>query len=441
VTTSLSLFGLGYVGSVTAACLASKGNRVLGVDVNPAKVAIINAGKSPVLEKGLNELVEESHKACRLYATESAQEAVLQTEVSFICVGTPSQSNGKLDLAHVEQVCRDIGQALRRKDKPHSIVLRSTVPPGTTESLVIPLLERESGKRAGVGFDVSFNPEFLREGAAISDFFEPTITVLGALDPAHLCALRQLYDWVPGKTFETSLATAESIKLICNAYHALKVAFANEVGTLCKQMGVDTEGAIEAFKADTRLNASAAYLNPGFAFGGSCLPKDLRAISHRAKELDLRLPLLESILPSNQMHIERALNSILRAGKKNVGVLGLSFKSGTDDLRESPIVQLIKRLIGEGCQIKVWDPDVSLGKLVGSNRQYIEDYIPHIGSLLVGDWQSVVAAAEVVVLATRSVKTTELASLIRPEQTLVDLITFERALRPQLRASYEGICW
>src|SRR5579859_7581330 len=399
----ISIFGLGYVGSVTAACLAHKGNRVLGVDVNPAKVETLESGRPPVLEQGIEDLMAESHRACRLHATTDATKAVLESEVSFVCVGTPNLRNGQHDLRQVERVISNIGTALRQKDAFHTVVLRSTVMPGTTESLVIPKLQEASGKRAGVNFGVCYNPEFLREGSAVSDFLQPTITVLGAPDPSHLRVVRDLYAWAPGRIFESSLTTAETVKSICNAFHALKVVFANEIGTLCKRMGIDTEAVFEIFKSDTRLNASAAYLTPGFAFGGSCLPKDLRAVAQCARQLDLRLPVIESILPSNNDHIERAVDEVLHTGKRKIGVLGLSFKTGTDDLRESPLVQFIKRLLGEGCQVRIWDRDVALGRLVGSNRQFIEEVIPHIGTLLVANLSEVVHSAEVVVIGTRVV--------------------------------------
>lgn len=438
---SISVFGLGYVGSVTASCLAHMGNRVVGVDINPAKVEMLESGRSPVLEAGLEDLIADSHRACRLHATTDATSAVHESEVSFVCVGTPSLRNGKLDVSSIEGVCREVGQALRHKSAFHLVVLRSTVLPGTTESLVIPTLEEASEKHAGEDFAVCFNPEFVREGSAVADFFKPPFTILGARDTRHLTALRELYHWVPGQIFETSLAAAETVKYVCNAFHALKVSFANEVGTLCKQLGVDTEEVTEIFLSDAHLNISTAYLKPGFAFGGSCLPKDLRALIYRAKELDLHLPLLKSILPSNLEHIERAVEAILRTNKKKVGLLGLSFKTGTDDLRESPMVHLIKRLLGEGCQIQIWDKDVSLGRLMGSNRQFIEEVIPHIGALLCSSMQEVVAGAEVVLIGTKAGKKEKLSPYLRPDQIVIDLVNLEKTQRLDGPARYEGICW
>jgi len=439
----VSVIGLGYVGSVTAACLAARGNSIVGVDSSPQKVEFVNAGRSPVLETGVEELLSNSHHAGRLYATTDAGAAVRSTEVSFVCVGTPSLRNGRLDLSSIERVCAEVGGALKQKGAFHVVVLRSTILPGTTHGIAIPALESASGKRAGKDFAVFVNPEFIREGCAVADFHNPPFTILGA-DPeqsALMAPVRELYDWVPSRFFETSVKAAEMVKYVCNCFHAVKVSFANEIGTLCKEMDVDTEAVIEVFKSDTRLNISPAYLAPGFAFGGSCLPKDLRALTYRAKELDLNLPLLGSILPSNDEHLNRAVDAVLHAGKKRIGILGLSFKAETDDLRESPLVQLIKRLIGEGCSIQVWDPYVSLGQLVGSNRQFIEEVIPHIGSLLVPDLSDVIRAAEVVAVGTRAVSGRTLEELVRPDQIVIDLVNLEKARRPHGLSNYAGINW
>jgi GDP-mannose 6-dehydrogenase len=344
-------------------------------------------------------------------------------------------------MRHIESATAQIGAALKEKNTPHVIVLRSTVLPGTTESLVIPLLEKTSGFRVGRELTVCYNPEFMREGTAVSDFLQPPYSIFGAQAPEHLIPLRELYKDVPGATFETSIPVAEMVKYFSNAYHALKVGFANEMGTLCKHLNVDTEAVVRIFTSDFKLNISPAYLSPGFAFGGSCLPKDLRALNHRAKELDLDLPLLESLLPSNTEHVNRAVDAVLRTGKRRVGVLGLSFKAGTDDLRESPQVQLIKRLIGEGCQVTVWDRDVSLGRLAGSNRQYIEEVIPHIGTLLCSDMEQVIRDAEVVIVGTRAAEKDEISRHLQPSQILIDLVNLDPARRPVNPASYQGLCW
>lgn len=348
--------------------------------------------------------------------------------------------SGKLDLGYVERVARDIGVALKQKQSHHVIVLRSTVLPGTTESLVIPALEQASGLRAGVDFTVCYNPEFMREGCAVADFHQPPYTILGAQDPKHLVALRELYKTIPAPVFETSIPVAEMVKYVSNAFHAVKVSFANEVGTLCQHLGVCTDAVTKIYTSDTKLNISPAYLSPGFAFGGSCLPKDLRALSYKAKELDLGLPLLESTLRSNAAHVDRAVDAVLQTKQREIAFLGLSFKAGTDDLRESPQVQVIKRLLGEGCHVKIWDPDVSFGRLVGSNRQYIEEVIPHIGSLLLSDFEEVVRSGAVVIVATKIDKD-QLVRCVRPDQVVIDLVNLNPANRPAVSGLYQGICW
>jgi GDP-mannose 6-dehydrogenase len=437
---AVSIFGLGYVGSVTAACLAAKGYCVTGVDLNVAKVELLNEGRSPIVEPGMNEMVRQAHGASRLRATNDSGEAVMQTDISFLCVGTPSLRSGKLDLGHVEPVCREIGRALKNKSGFHLVVLRSTVLPGTAEEIVIPALEEASGKRAGSEFGVCVNPEFMREGTAIADFMEPAMTILGSAEKSHSVWLRELYAWAPGRFFETSFRSAEMVKYVCNTWHALKVAFANEVGTLAKALDVDAEAITEIFTADDKLNISATYLKPGFAFGGSCLPKDVRALGYRAKEMDLRLPLFESIIPSNDEHSRRALQLVLDSGKKNVAMLGLSFKAATDDLRESPQVQLVKHLLGEGYNLKIWDENVFLGRLIGSNRDYIEQVIPHIGSLLENDLEQIIRCADVVVIGTRGISRDRIQSHLRPHHVVIDLVNLEKSRRPAA-AQYEGICW
>jgi GDP-mannose 6-dehydrogenase len=430
----LSVFGLGYVGSVTAACMAGLGHHVIGVDINASKVDALNAGRSPIVEARVDELVAKAYQTGQLSATTDASAAICDSELSFVCVATPSLRNGKLDLTHIRHVCREIGVALRNKSASHTIVVRSTVLPGTADSVVIPTLEEASCKQAGREFILCMNPEFMREGSAVSDFFNPPFTVIGSLHPDHARSLRELYSFAPGEVVETSLTSAEMVKYVCNVFHALKISFANEIGTLCQCLGVDPTAVLDIFARDTKLNISKAYLTPGFAFGGSCLPKDLRALTYRAKELDLRLPLLESILPSNAEHIGRALHAILETGKRKIGVLGLSFKAGTDDLRESPSVQLIKRLLGEGCHINIWDEKVSLGRVVGSNRQFIESVIPHIGSLLCDDMQTVIATADLVLIGNQAVAKDHVKSLLRPDQKLIDLMRLEEA-RPVVMAT------
>ena len=437
----ISVFGLGYVGAVTAACLAHRGHTVVGVDLSPAKTAALAAGRSPIVEPRIGEIIAEAHAAGRLTATQDAAQAVLGTDISFLCVGTPSLRNGKIDLGHVEPVCREIGQVLRQKRTPHVVALRSTVLPGTAETVVIPALEAFSGRKEGETLHVCANPEFMREGSAVADFMAPSMTVIGAHRKESADLLADVYAWAPAPCISTSLRTAEMLKYVCNAWHAVKVAFANETGSLAKQMGVDAAELMQAFITDEKLNISASYLQPGFAFGGSCLPKDVRALQYRARELDLELPMLESVLASNEVHLERAVEMVLRTGMRRVAVLGLSFKADTDDLRESPQVQLVKRLLGEGCSVRVWDENVSLGRLIGSNRQYIEDVIPHVGSLLRTDLADALAEAEVVVLGTRAVAPDRLQAVLQAGQLVVDLVNIEKSRRLSGHDGYQGICW
>ena len=426
---SISIFGLGYVGAVTAACLTSRGRHVIGVDPNSLKVQRINSGLSPIVEAGVEEMIATARREGLIFATSDPKAAVEQSNISFISVGTPSLRNGKLDLSHIQNVCADIGSCLRAKKTPHWIVIRSTVLPGTTENVIVSTLETVSRKKEGRDFYVCFNPEFLREGTAISDFFNPPFTVLGTRDASRTGKVRDLYEGLPGNLYEVPIPAAEMIKYTCNAFHALKVAFANEVGTICSEIGVAPCIVADIFKSDTRLNISPAYLSPGFAFGGSCLPKDLRALTYRARELDLDLPVLGSILRSNATHIDRAAETILALGKRKIGMLGLSFKPGTDDLRESPLVHLVKRLIAEGCHVQIWDENVSVGRLIGSNRQFIEDYIPHIGTLLCEDLEELITGAEVLVLGTNAISSSALTQRMAVGRYLVDVANLQRPLR------------
>jgi GDP-mannose 6-dehydrogenase len=437
---TISIFGLGYVGTVTAACFAHQGNEVIGVDLSSHKVEKLNSGSSPIVEPRVSEMVEAAHRAGRLRATTSVKSAILESEVSFLCVGTPSLRNGKLDLGNIGPVCRSIGEVLKAKPTFHVVVVRSTVLPGTTETVVVPTVEKASGKREGVEFGVCVNPEFMREGTAVSDFLEPAMTIIGAAEQSSSAAIRELYAWVPGRIFETSFRSAEMVKYTCNTWHAIKVAFANEIGTLARELDVDAETVMDIFCADAKLNISPAYLKPGFAFGGSCLPKDVRALTYRAKELDLTLPLLDSIMSSNEEHLDRAAELILQNGKRKIAMLGLSFKAATDDLRESPHVHLVKRLIGEGCSVRIWDDNVSLGRLIGSNREYIEQIIPHIGSLLSTNLEEVLKDAEIVVIGMRGLDREILRKNVKSGQDIIDLVNLEKSRRLD-SSSYKGICW
>ena len=436
----VSVFGLGYVGTVSAASLAADGHEVVGVDVNADKVATINAGRSPIVEPDLEDLLHRSVSEGRLRATTDTADAIQSSEVSLLCVGTPSQRNGSLDLTFLERVSQQIGAALRDKPSYHVVVVRSTVLPGTTHEVVIPALERESGKQYGTGFGVSVNPEFLREGTALKDFRKPPLTLVGHNHAADASGTIALYQSIDAPLLSTSIRVAEMVKYTSNTWHALKVCFANEIGNLCKQLNVDSHDVMDVFCRDEKLNLSRYYLKPGFAFGGSCLPKDVRALQHRAKELDVDLPVIQSILPSNRLQIDRALEQVMDTGKQQIGLLGFSFKAGTDDLRESPIVILAEALLGKGRRLRIYDKNVSLARLVGSNKEYIEHQIPHLSSLLCDTIEEVIDQSEVIVVGTPSPEFAEAIERCRPDQIVVDLVRLpiRGAL---LQADYRGICW
>ncbi|HYP52099.1 MAG TPA: UDP-glucose/GDP-mannose dehydrogenase family protein [Pyrinomonadaceae bacterium] len=435
----LSVFGLGYVGCVSAACFAKEGHEVLGADVNPLKVEIINSGRSPIVEAGIDELIGEMVASGRLRATTDTAEAVRQSDVSLVCVGTPSHANGSLNLTYVKRVCQQIGEALEAKRERHTVVVRSTMLPGTVEGVIVPALEVYSGKKAGQDFGVAVNPEFLREGTSLKDFYSPPFTLVGADDEDVAAAVRRLYKGVDAPVLVTSVRAAEMVKYACNCFHALKVGFANEIGNVCKALGIDSHEVMDVFCRDTKLNLSPYYLKPGFAFGGSCLPKDLRAVTYKAKELDVEVPLLQSILPSNQMQVARAVEMVLKAGSRRVGVLGMSFKAGTDDLRESPIVSLIETLIGKGMQVAIYDRDVSLARLFGANKEYIEREIPHISQLMRASLDEVLAASETIVVGNKSEEFRAVGSQLREGQTLIDLVRLFDGRTSG--GNYQGICW
>jgi GDP-mannose 6-dehydrogenase len=436
---NVSIFGLGYVGSVSAACLAEAGHQVIGVDVDPNKVAMVASGRSPVIEPRLNDLIARQQQVGRLHAVTDPVAAVDGTEVSFVCVGTPSSENGSLNLAHVEGVTRQIGEALVSKNRWHVVVYRSTMLPGTVEQRLIPLLEQASGMVAGRDFGVAVNPEFLREGTAIADFHAPSRTVIGATDDSTGDTVARLYDGINAPCVRLTPSEAEICKYVDNAFHATKVAFANEVGTLCRLHGIDSHRVMEVFCMDTKLNLSPYYLKPGFAFGGSCLPKDVRALLYRARSLDAATPLLEAILPSNDAQKTRALEMIVRAGKKRVGILGLSFKPATDDLRESPIVEVVERLIGKGYEVAIYDRNVSLARLTGANKAYIEREIPHIARLMRPTVDDVLSDAELVVVANRDPEFFDVPARLAAGTILVDLVRLPE--RGALNGNYHGICW
>jgi GDP-mannose 6-dehydrogenase len=434
----LSVFGIGYVGCVSAACFAKAGHSVIGVDVNDTKVEILNSGKSPIVEAGIAELIAEVSAAGRLKATTRSDEAIMASDVSLVCVGTPSNANGSLDLRHVKSVCEEIGSALKSKSSRHTVVIRSTMLPGTIETLVIPTLEAHSGKKAGRDFGVCINPEFLREGSSIKDFYAPPFTLIGADDEESRSIVSSLYSEIDAPVILTALKTAEMVKYVCNCFHALKVSFANEVGNICKALNIDSHEVMHAFCQDTKLNLSPYYLKPGFAFGGSCLPKDLRAINYKAKELDVEVPVLSSILPSNRLQVERALDMVLRTGKKRVGVLGLSFKAGTDDLRESPTVVLIETLIGKGIHVSIYDRDVSLARLFGANKEYIEHEIPHISQLMLETIDDVLDHSDIIVIGNGSAEFRQIDQKLSANHSIIDLV---RLFDKTSTESYQGICW
>jgi GDP-mannose 6-dehydrogenase len=435
----ISVFGLGYVGTVSCGCLAHAGHEVFGVDPIRTKVQLINGGQSPVIEANIGEIVAATVKAGRLRATEDQDQAIRETELSFVCVGTPSQINGNLDVTYVRRVCEQIGLALKKKPTRHTIVIRSTILPGTMHGLVIPVLEESSGKKAGLDFGVCNNPEFLREGSAVTDFNFPPKIVIGELDSASGDILATLYADLDAPLIRTDLRTSEMVKYIDNSWHALKIGFANEIGNLCKSLSIDSHKAMEIFCQDKKLNISPAYLLPGFAFGGSCLPKDIRALTYKAKLHDLQLPILCSILPSNELQVMRGLELITGKAHKCVGVLGFSFKAGTDDLRESPMIEIIERLIGKGYDLRIYDKNVHVASLVGANRDFILNRIPHISKLMVENIDAVLNHAETIVIGNSDPDFQSVRQNLRDDQCVVDFVRI--ANRGSQNGHYDGICW
>ncbi|MEN6576123.1 MAG: UDP-glucose/GDP-mannose dehydrogenase family protein [Phycisphaerales bacterium] len=435
----LCVIGVGYVGLVSAACLAKEGHTVVGVDSNRAKVDMINSGVSPIVEAGTHELIRETVARGALRATLDVEEGVAASELTLICVGTPGQANGSPDLKYVRKVCAEIGAALRRSGGFHVVVCRSTVLPGTMRSVVIPLLEEHSGKKAGRDFGVCNNPEFLREGTAVHDFHHPPKTVIGQTEPAGGDRVASLYAMLEAPVFRTSIEVAEMVKYVDNAWHALKVDFANEVGDLCRALAIDSHAVMDIFCRDTKLNLSSCYLKPGFAFGGSCLPKDVRALAHKARTMDLDLPVLNAIVPSNQMQIETALRMITDPGKKKIGILGFSFKAGTDDLRESPMVDVIERLLGKGYDLRVYDRNVNMARLIGANRDYLLNHVPHISNLMVESLDEVLDHGEVIVVGSKATEFEGLVERLRDDQVVVDLVRI--APLTTREGKYHGICW
>lgn len=435
----VSIFGLGYVGTVTAGCLAHDGHEVVAVDPIQTKVSLINGGQTPIIEANIGELIASSVQAGRLRATTDPVQAVRETDISIVCVGTPSQANGNLDLRYIRRICEQIGQAISDKSSRHVVVIRSTVLPGTMRDIVLPTLEEASGKKAGADFGVCHNPEFLREGSAVKDFNAPPKTVIGELDAASGDVLARLYSKLSAPLIRTDLETAEMVKYVDNSWHALKIGFANEIGNLCKSLSIDAHQVMQVFCQDTKLNISPAYLQPGFAFGGSCLPKDLRALTYAAKMRDLTLPIMTAILPSNELQISRGLELITAKGQKRVGILGFSFKAGTDDLRESPMIEIIERLIGKGYDLRIFDKNVNLARLVGANRDFILNRIPHISRLMVAGIDAVLEHAQTVVIGNNDPDFQAVPQRLRNGQCVVDFVRIAKGRSNN--GNYDGICW
>lgn len=437
---NISIFGLGYVGAVSLACLARDGHSVIGVDVDPAKLELIRSGRTPVVEEGMVELMAEVAASGRLSVTNDVVQAVVGSELSLICVGTPSAPNGSQDQSAIIRLVHDLGRAMRDKSDDHVFVFRSTLVPGTVEELLTPIIERESGKKDGVGFHVCFQPEFLREGTSIRDYDKPPFTVIGAAAEAPAARLRDLFGHLPCEFHVTSIRAAEMVKYCCNNFHALKITFANETARLCEVLGVDPFQVMELVCKDRQLNISPAYLRPGFAFGGSCLPKDLRATMYLAKVHDVELPMLGNILQSNRIHVDHVIGKVLASGKRRVGMIGLSFKTGTDDLRESPLVLVAEQFIGKGLSLLVYDPEVHLSRLLGANRRFIEQHIPHIGFLMRADIESVIAESELLVVGLSDARAFDaLARHAREDQIIVDLVNIPG--RQAFKGRYVGLCW
>jgi GDP-mannose 6-dehydrogenase len=435
----ISIFGMGYVGTVSAGCLANDGHEVIGVDPVPTKVDLINAGQSPIIEEQIGELIASTVKSGKLRATSDQNLAVRETEISFVCVGTPSQANGNLDFTYIRRVCEEIGKAIKQKSARHTVVIRSTILPGTMRKIVIPVLEEYSGKKAGVDFGVCNNPEFLREGSAVKDYNAPPKTVFGESDRASGDLLAGLYAKLDAPLIRTDLETAEMVKYVDNSWHALKIGFANEIGNLCKAFSIDAHEVMKIFCQDKKLNISPAYLTPGFAFGGSCLPKDLRALAYQAKTHDLQLPILASILPSNELQVARGLQMITANGNKRVGILGFSFKAGTDDLRESPMIEIIERLIGKGYDLRIFDKNVNLASLVGANKDFILNRIPHISRLMVDGIDPVLKHAQTVVIGNKDSDFMSVPERLQADQRLVDFVRITNHRSND--GKYDGICW
>ncbi len=436
----ISVFGLGYVGAVSCGCLTELGHEVIGVDTNPLKVSMINEGQSPVVEDGIDELIGAAAKAGRLRATADVEDAVLNSEVSLISVATPSNPNYTPNLTAVDAVIRSIGAVIRSKTGPHTVVIRSTVQPGTTEDRILPLLLESSGRVIGEGLSLVFNPEFLREGSSVRDFHNPPQTVIGSLDEAGYIAMERMYAGLPGAFVRTSCRIAESVKYLCNVFHALKIVFANEAGSVLKACGLDGREVMRIFCQDKQLNISSAYLRPGFAFGGSCLPKEVKGFLMLARSMDVPVPALMSLLDSNEAHIGRAYDLIARDGRRKVALFGLAFKPGTDDMRDSPLVVLAERLLGKGFDLAIFDRFVKLSRLLGKNKEFIDREIPHLDRLLRDSPEAALEDAAVIVVGHADAEARRAIAAHAGGRRIVDLSGYAE-LRDLPGVEYEGICW
>jgi GDP-mannose 6-dehydrogenase len=432
---NISIFGLGYVGCVSLGCLAKNGNHVIGVDVNAQKVDLINQGKPTIIEKDIDQIVAAEFDNGRVSATLDYEEAVKSTDISIICVGTPSSNEGHLNLNYIFNVAKQIGQTLKEKDTFHVVAIRSTVLPGTNEK-VGKIIQKESGKKRNQDFSVVSNPEFLREGSAVKDYYNPALTVLGSDNERALDMMESIYEPINAPTFRVGIEEAEIIKYVNNSFHALKITFANEVGNICKKLNIDSRTVMELFCKDDQLNISPYYFKPGFAYGGSCLPKDLKGLKTLSHDEYLTSPILESIEISNANQKKVAIDLILAKKKRKLGVLGLSFKAGTDDLRYSPIVEVAEYFLGKGYELNIYDKNVSTSKLSGTNKDYIDHHIPHLSELLYLDIEEVVSKSELLVITHRIDGVEELITKY-PDKEFVDLV----GITTQKYPNYEGICW
>lgn len=435
---NISIFGLGYVGCVSLGCLAKNGHKVIGVDVSETKVKQINSGLATIIEKDIDVIIKEEHAKGKISATTDFIDAILKTEVSIVSVGTPSSSKGHLNLDYIFKVAENVGEALQKKDTFHVVAIRSTVFPGTIEKFA-KIIEENSGKKSNQDFAVVSNPEFLREGTAVHDYYNPPLTLIGSSDKNATDKIASLYKQLPAEVVITNIEVAEIMKYVNNTYHALKIAFANEVGNICSAMKIDSHKVMEIFCMDKELNISPYYFKPGFAYGGSCLPKDLKGLQTLAHDLYIKAPVLESIDKTNELQISRAIDIIQELGKRRIAFLGLSFKAGTDDLRNSPAVTVVETLLGKGYEVQIYDKNVHLSRLTGTNKEYIDSRIPHLSKLMVGHLGDLVDNADVIVVNNREKEYIDILLETESSAVIVDMVRLPEPIRS--RKNYFGINW